>query len=560
MLTELKKRVCEANLLLKEYGLITLTWGNTSEIDRETGCVVIKPSGVSYDKMTPEDMVVVDLSGKVVEGRLKPSSDTPTHLELYRRYPNLKAITHTHSRWATVFSQAGMDIPALGTTHADTFYGDVPCTRPLTDEEIKGEYEHNTAKVIEEYVTDATVEYTVADAQIATVDNGSVIGAAVGTTTVTITATYQGQTATAFVSVQVITAGKAIKALTVAGQRTTFTIGDKFVFGGVVNVEYLDGTAEENVDYYTIDLSGFNASKAGTQTITVKVGDVTTSYTVTVVKATTLKLLMIGNSFSQDTVMWMPEIAKSLGFTDYVIGTLVIGGCTLNTHYMNSQSNAAEYEFLYYSSKNPGWRTEPSKVTMKEGLQHTDWTFVSLQQQSGNSGNVSTYNSDLDGLVDYVKATALNRSNVKLVWNMTWAYPTDSTWFNGLYGNDQMTMYNSILAAVQSKIVTNDNFCLISPAGTSIQNGRTSSYLEKNYVGADDGTLNAWNRDGAHLTVYEGRFTSALTMFCTLTGYMPNEITYNPTNVDAMEAKIIRESVTNALTNPFAVTNSQYTA
>lgn len=409
-------------------------------------------------------------------------------------------------------------------------------------------------------VTDATVEYTVADAQIATVDNGSVIGAAVGTTTVTITATYQSQTATAVVNVQVITAGKAIKALTVAGQRTTFTIGDKFVFGGVVNVEYLDGTAEENVDYYTIDLSGFNASKAGMQTITVKVGDVTTSYTVTVVKASTLKLLMIGNSFSQDTVMWMPEIAKSLGFTDYVIGTLVIGGCTLNTHYMNSQSNAAEYEFLYYSSKNPGWRTEPSKVTMKEGLQHTDWTFVSLQQQSGNSGNVSTYNSDLEGLVDYVKATALNRSNVKLVWNMTWAYPTDSTWFGGLYGNDQMTMYNSILSAVQSKIVTNDNFCLISPAGTSIQNGRTSSYLEKNYVGADDGTLNAWNRDGAHLTVYEGRFTSALTMFCTLTGYMPNEITYNPTNVDEIEARIIRESVTNALTNPFAVTNSQYTA
>ena len=408
-------------------------------------------------------------------------------------------------------------------------------------------------------VTDATVEYTVADAQIATVDNGSVIGAAVGTTTVTITATYQSQTATAVVNVQVITAGKAIKALTVAGQRTTFTIGDKFVFGGVVNVEYLDGMAEENVDYYTIDLSGFNASKAGTQTITVKVGDVTTSYTVTVVKASTLKLLMIGNSFSQDTVMWMPEIAQSLGFTEYVIGTLVIGGCTLNTHYLNSQSNAADYEFVYYSSKNPGWKTE-SKVTMQYGLQFTDWGFVSLQQQSGNSGNVSTYNSDLEGLVSYVKATALTRSNVKLVWNMTWAYPTDSTWFNGLYGNDQMTMYNSILSAVQSKIVTNDNFCLISPAGTSIQNGRTSSYLEKNYVGADDGTLNAWNRDGAHLSVYEGRFTSAMTMFCTVTGYMPNEITYNPTNVDEIEARIIRESVTNALTNPFAVTNSQYTA
>lgn len=408
-------------------------------------------------------------------------------------------------------------------------------------------------------VTDATVEYTVANTEIATVENGTVLGAAVGETTVTVTATYQGQTATAVVNVQVISAVKAVKALTVAGQRTTFSIGDEFFFGGVVNVEYLDGTAEENVDYYTVDLSNFNTSKAGTQTVTVKVGDVTTSYTVTVLKATTLKLLMIGNSFSEDTVMWMPEIAKSLGFTDYMIGTLVIGGCTLNTHYLNSQSNAAKYEFLYASSNSSGWKRE-SNVTMKYGLQFTDWTFVSLQQQSGNSGNVATYNSDLEGLVSYVKATALNRGNVKLVWNMTWAYPEGSNWFGGLYGNDQMTMYNSITSAVQSKIVTNNNFCLISPAGTSVQNGRTSSYLEKNYVGDNEATLNAWNRDGAHLTVYEGRFTSALTMFCTVTGYMPNEITYNPTNVDDAEAKIIRESVTNALANPFAVTNSQYTA
>ena len=409
-------------------------------------------------------------------------------------------------------------------------------------------------------VTDATVEYAVANAQIATVENDTLFGASVGATTVTITATYQGQTATAVVSVQVITAGKAIKALTVAGQRTTFTVGDKFFFGGVVNVEYVDGTVEEGVDYYTVDLSKFDTSKAGTYTIMVKVGDASTSYTVTVVKATTLKLLMIGNSFSQDTVMWMPEIAKSLGFTDYVIGTLVIGGCTLNTHYLNSQSNAAEYEFLYYSSKNPGWKTEPGKVTMQYGLRFTDWTFVSLQQQSGNSGNVSTYNSDLDGLVDYVKATALNRGNVKLVWNMTWAYPTGSNWFGGLYDNNQMTMYNSITAAVQSKIVTNDNFCLISPAGTSIQNGRTSSYIESAYTGDNVNIVDAWNRDGAHLSQWEGRFTSALTMFCTVTGYMPNEIEYNPTNVDEIEARIIRESVTNALTNPFAVTNSQYTA
>ena len=142
---------------------------------------------------------------------------------------------------------------------------------------------------------------------------------------------------------------------------------------------------------------------------------------------------------------------------------------------------------------------------------------------------------------------------------MTWAYPTGSNWFGGLYENSQMNMYNSIMSAVQAKIVTNKNFCLISPAGTSIQNGRTS-YIGDDYTGDDEKKLDEWNRDGAHLSVYEGRFTSAMTMFCTLTGYMPDEITYNPANVDMAEAKVIRESVTNALANPFAVTNSKYTA
>ena len=141
MLEELKRIVCEANLKLPEYGLITFTWGNVSGIDRESGLVVIKPSGVPYDGMSPEDMVVVDLEGKVVEGKWKPSSDTPTHVELYKAFPECGGIVHTHSRWATSFAQAGMDIPAMGTTHADYFYGDIPCTRPMTEEEITGEYE-----------------------------------------------------------------------------------------------------------------------------------------------------------------------------------------------------------------------------------------------------------------------------------------------------------------------------------------------------------------------------------------------------------------------------------
>ena len=157
MLEHIKERVLKANLLLKEYSLITLTWGNVSEIDRESGYVVIKPSGVSYDKMTAEDMVVVDLDGRVVEGKLSPSSDTPTHLELYRRFSDIGGVTHTHSRWATVFAQAGSSIRALGTTHADTFYGDIPCTRKMTRSEIMGEYELETGKVIAEMFTEENV-------------------------------------------------------------------------------------------------------------------------------------------------------------------------------------------------------------------------------------------------------------------------------------------------------------------------------------------------------------------------------------------------------------------
>ena len=153
MLGELKKNVCEANLALPKYNLVTLTWGNVSGIDRASGCVVIKPSGVSYDDMTPEDMVVVDLNGNKIEGELNPSSDTPTHLELYRRFSDIGGITHTHSRWATIFAQSEMSLGALGTTHADTFFGDVPVTRRLTDEEIEGEYELNTGKVISELFT-----------------------------------------------------------------------------------------------------------------------------------------------------------------------------------------------------------------------------------------------------------------------------------------------------------------------------------------------------------------------------------------------------------------------
>ncbi|MBE6836753.1 MAG: L-ribulose-5-phosphate 4-epimerase [Ruminococcus sp.] len=151
MLENLKKQVFEANMLLPKHGLVTFTWGNVSGIDREKGLVVIKPSGVEYDTMTAEDMVVVDLkNGEVVEGKYKPSSDTPTHLELYRKFEGTGGIVHTHSRWATSFAQAGMGIIPMGTTHGDYFYGEIPCTRAMTTEEISGEYELETGRVIVE--------------------------------------------------------------------------------------------------------------------------------------------------------------------------------------------------------------------------------------------------------------------------------------------------------------------------------------------------------------------------------------------------------------------------
>lgn len=150
MLEKLRKEVCDANKLLSEFQLVVLTWGNVSAIDPETKLVVIKPSGVAYDQLTPENMVILDLEGNIVEGDLNPSSDTPTHLELYRNFPHIGSIVHTHSRWATIWSQLGRDIPALGTTHADDFSGSIPCTRTMTDEEIFSEYEKNTGKVIVE--------------------------------------------------------------------------------------------------------------------------------------------------------------------------------------------------------------------------------------------------------------------------------------------------------------------------------------------------------------------------------------------------------------------------
>ncbi|MDR1119283.1 MAG: L-ribulose-5-phosphate 4-epimerase AraD, partial [Dysgonamonadaceae bacterium] len=160
MLEELKQTVFHANLDLVKHGLVIFTWGNVSAIDRAKKLVVIKPSGVSYDDMKADDMVVVDLEGKIVEGRLKPSSDTATHLVLYRSFPNIGGVVHTHSTYATAWAQAGRNIPNIGTTHADYFKDDIPCTRPMTKTEIEGDYERETGNVIVERFAEINPDYT----------------------------------------------------------------------------------------------------------------------------------------------------------------------------------------------------------------------------------------------------------------------------------------------------------------------------------------------------------------------------------------------------------------
>lgn len=159
MLEELKQRVYEANMELPKRNLVTYTWGNVSEIDREKGVFVIKPSGVNYEDLKPEDMVVIDLEGNRVEGKYNPSTDTATHLELYKAFPEIGGVVHTHSPWATVWAQAGRSIPSYGTTHADYFYGEIPCARSLTPEEIEEAYEKNTGKVIIEAFADKNPMY-----------------------------------------------------------------------------------------------------------------------------------------------------------------------------------------------------------------------------------------------------------------------------------------------------------------------------------------------------------------------------------------------------------------
>ena len=359
--------------------------------------------------------------------------------------------------------------------------------------------------------------------------------------------TYMGKT-TAFM----VRVSKYINVDTVeiSDQTKVFDHGEEFVFDGKVTVKYLDGTSEVITDY-DVDSSDYDAFESGKHEIRILVDGNSYDYKVTVEKAKTLKLLMIGNSFAEDTILHMSGIAKSAGYTDFIVGALVRGGGSLDDQLSLIASQANDYDFIYFEAGDTVWNQYRASAgngkNIEFGVTFADWDYITLQQVSQNSGLESTYETNkINQIVDYVRSKAKNK-DVKFVWNMTWAYQQNST-HSGFanYGYKQSTMYNAIVNAVQNKILTNPNFVAVSPAGTAIQNARTS-YLGDNLT-----------RDGYHLQTIEGRYISGLTMFCLLTGYSPYDVSYVST-MDSKMAAVAKESVKNALKNKFSVTNSAYT-
>ncbi len=258
-----------------------------------------------------------------------------------------------------------------------------------------------------------------------------------------------------------------------------------------------------------------------------------------------LRILAIGNSFSEDATRWIYDIAKSAGINQVVVGNLYIGGCSLNTHWYNASNNIAAYE---YQKNTDGTWVKQSGKTMLEGLQDEYWDVITLQQASPNSGEASTYNSDLDNLITYINERKQN-VNAKLAWHMTWAYQQDSTHGDfPRYNSDQMTMYNAIVNAVQTKIVPNSAFSYVIPVGTAIQNMRSS------YIG------DTLTRDGYHMSLNLGRYIAGLTWLTQITGMPLDNVTFNPdsTEIPAKYLPIIKEAVNNAIATPFSVTQSSY--
>ncbi len=345
------------------------------------------------------------------------------------------------------------------------------------------------------------------------------------------------------------------KSITLDGMRTVFAFGEAFSADGlIVTITLSDNTTRAATkSEYTVDSGLYDAQTAGTYTITVKLNDtdISAGYTVTVQEPENvpdptwdddgaLKILAIGNSFSDDMMEYVWQIATDLGVETVVLGNLFIGGCTLDTHANNARNNAAAYD--YRTNTDGTWNTV-SGYRMGDAIDAQNWDFISLQQASGSSGVASSY-ARLNELVEYIRS---KNDTAQLVWHMTWAYQKDSTHAEfSKYGNDQEEMYEAIINAVDSEVLTNEAFAKFIPNTTSIQNARTS------FVG------DTLTRDGYHLTYDLGRYIAGLTAVRALTGLSVKNVSFAPANVNEDYRNVAIEAAENAIAEPFAVTASAY--
>lgn len=334
-----------------------------------------------------------------------------------------------------------------------------------------------------------------------------------------------------------------VVSLRVDGGTREYQYGDEFSAEGFsYYITYEDGR-EQSADKgdVHIDSSAFNGGKEGSYDIIFAFGAITSTIKVKVGKMEKLNLLMIGNSFSEDTVRYTYEIAKAAGLKEINICNMYIGGCSLSQHWNNAAANAALYDFQTYSDGE--WQHNAGK-TMEYGIKYMRWDYISVQQASGSSGRSETY-SDTDKLMNYIRNTSDNK-NVKLLWNMTWAYQQNSSHADfKYYGNDQLTMYNDIINAVKTQILTR-SFYRIIPAGTAVQNARTS-FLGDNLT-----------RDGYHLSYDIGRYIAGLTLIGEITGTDISAVNYAPYGIPVQIEKVCKESAANAVATPYEITNSVF--
>ncbi len=310
-----------------------------------------------------------------------------------------------------------------------------------------------------------------------------------------------------------------------------------------VNVTFSDGTKKIYCDSdIAFDYQSFDSTTPGMYRIKATITDIDVSFEIVVeVVEKVFKILMIGNSFSDDTVQWIHEICDDLGI-ELTIANMYIGGCVLSTHLQNLKYDKKAYEYVSYNKTTKRW-SRTKNVSISEAIEYDDWNYISLQQGSSQSGLINTY-KDIDEIMDYVLAL---KEDVKFVWNMTWAYQQDSGHGNfGTYKNDQMTMYNAIVDCVKGEVVPNERFDCIIPNGTAVQNARTS------FVGD-----NLCRDVYCHLTNEFGRYIAGLTFVYAVTGVDISNVKYSP-NLAEKYVLLAKESAKNAINNPFEVTESIY--